>query len=817
MSIKKQQDFFIKSVIIVIFTLITFFGYQYLVLSNTFLSNKYSIAIEFSDGSKINSCSHCYILEYTSSDFSKEKSNTQKTYRYWINNNRIFFEFVTEYEKIQTLALYERKIAKETDSIVVQEKTLLSEISVIFINNQQYDFKTSSLSQKTNNISSQQDIENFNITEIELINPAFSNVDNHSQSVFKTFMILILIAGIYTLISIYAVRFYNKVKPTFTINNGMMSILLAVTVIQLLFVYFVVRDFPDRNTVMGTTALLTLLDFMFVFSASLLVSGHRIIYTAIVIVTLTVLIGQIICVTTSCSYISPVSLGNINIDNISTLYNGGNEKFVLLYFLLIALILVQYRKTKNFCISSKVRVLTAVFGIICGIVSFLLNCLPDGSKVESFQSPITGLLKVKFNSYFPHTTEKLSLVSTSILPKYVTDDFNYKETFYNDSVFEIPLTYRKLKTLQKPNLIIFFAESLTAEFIDSYRTSKINLMPYMSNLQSTYNDKKITLVRNYFNHTATTIRGIRSQLFSGFQKEATTQKKSPDSDSLVNVLKSHGYQTFFIAPESGDTFLNMLKIAGFENVLASDKNTTDFGYSVSTNCSTLTCDDDILILRFKEMVKNVKENGGDDQRPFFIAIYNMGSHMSMDGKYKFRDGTNIIFNRFFTLDRNLKDFIEFYYKELAEDTILIITADHSIIPGEPGSEALDFDKRFIINQVPMYIFQPYWDLPDELDLYETKGYMNGLALAPTVLHLMNINAPNYFLGCSIFEKCRRVLDLSHYGWYTGNGFFYEEGSYENGKKYHPEKIDNHLQEKHTEINFSLINAYREGFLNIWGE
>lgn len=817
MSINKQQIFLIKSVIIIIFTLITFFGYQYLVLSNTSLSNKYSIAIEFNDGSKISSCTHCYILEYTSSDFAKENSNTQKTYRYWINNNRIFFEFITKYEKIQTLALYERKMAKEKDSIVVQEKSPSSEIGGIFINNQRYDFKISSLSQKTNNISSQQDIENFYITEIELINPAFANVDNNSKSVFKTFMIFVLIAAIYTVISIYVVIASNKIKPTFTINIGMISILLAVTVIQLLFVYFVVRDFPDRNTVMATTSVLTLLDFIFVFSASLLVSGHRIIYTAIVIVTLTVLIGQIICITTSCSYISPVSLGNINIDNISTLYNGGNEKFVLLYFLLIVLILVQYKKTKNFCISTKVRVLTVICGLICGIVSFLFNCLPDGSKVESFQSPVTGLLKVKFNSYFPHTTEKLSLVSTSILPKYVTDDFNYKETFYNDSVFEIPLTYRKLKTVQKPNLIIFFTESLTAEFIDSYRTSKINLMPYMSNLQSPYNDKKITLVRNYFNHTATTIRGIRSQLFSGFQKEATTQKKSPDSDSLVNILKSQGYKTFFITPESGDTFLNMLKITGFENVLSSDKNTTELGYSVSTNCSTIICNDDILIQRFREMVKNVKKNKGDDQRPFFIALYNMGSHMSMDGKYKFRDGSNIIFNRFFTLDRNLKDFIEFYYKELAEDTILIITADHSIIPGEPGTEVLDFDKRFIINQVPMYIFQPYWDLPGEIDLYETKGYMNGLALAPTVLHLMNINEPNYFLGCSIFEKCRRVLDLSHYGWYTGNGFYYEEGSYENGKKYHPEKIDNHFQKKHTEMNFSLINACREGFINIFGE
>ena len=216
----------------------------------------------------------------------------------------------------------------------------------------------------------------------------------------------------------------------------------------------------------------------------------------------------------------------------------------------------------------------------------------------------------------------------------------------------------------------------------------------------------------------------------------------------------------------------MLKIAGFENVLAGDKNTTAFGYSVSTDCPTIICNDDILIQRFKEMVKSIKEKKGEHQRPFFIALYNMGSHMSMDGKYKYRDGSNIIFNRFFTLDRNLKDFIEFYYKELAEDTILIITADHSIIPGEPGTEALDFDKSFIINQVPMYIFQPYWDLPDEFDLYKIKGYMNGLALAPTVLHLMNINAPNYFLGCSIFEKkCRRALDLSRYGWYAGNGFF----------------------------------------------
>ncbi len=812
MKKKKVRYFFIQLMIIIISSLITFEIYQDLRISNNSSANKYSVAIKFNDDYRINRNTHSYILGFTDHDFSKENYKNKKTYRYRIEKNNIIFDFSSEFRKLQKILLYERIISEQNEQ--QEEEKISSIIDEITVNNQKYDFKVLPL----DSFLSAQNKEKFDITEIEFSSPVYSAADTDLVSDSGVILSFFLIALICTAVSVLISIAGSKLKPSFTLNVGMIAILFAVMMIHLMFVYFVVRDFSDRSTIMISSVLFTFTDFLFVFLISLLVSGHRIVYTAVIATVLTVLIGQIVCITNSCSYISPVSLGNINIDNISTLYNGGNEKFILVYFLLIALLLTRYRKTKIIDISRKVWLITASAVIFFGTLSFLFNSLPDGSKIEKFQSPVIGLFKVKLNKHFPNFTEKFSIVYSSVLQKYKTDDFNYRETFYNDSVFEKTLQYPQLKKVSKPNLIIFFTESFTAELMDSYRTSRIELMPFMSNLHSVYSDKQITLVRNYFNHTATTIRGIRSQLFSGFQKDAVTEKKITDSNSLTEILKSHGYQTFFIIPESGDTFLTMVKVVGFENVLPSNSNTVGTNHNVITDCISAICDDEVLFQRFKETVKLIKDKKVDSELPFFVALYNMGTHMSMDGKYKFRDGANSVLNRFFTLDHNLKDFIDFYYEELADDTILIITADHSIIPGEPGTEALDFDKRFITNQVPMFIFQPYWDLPRELDLHEIGGYMNGLALAPTVLHLMNINDPNYFLGCSIFERmCRRTLDLSRYGWYTDKGFFYEEGFYENGKKYKPEKIDSFFQKKHPDIDFSLINAYREGFISLFGE
>lgn len=79
-----------------------------------------------------------------------------------------------------------------------------------------------------------------------------------------------------------------------------------------------------------------------------------------------------------------------------------------------------------------------------------------------------------------------------------------------------------------------------------------------------------------------------------------------------------------------------------------------------------------------------------------------------------------------------------------------------------------------------------------------------------------INSANYFLGCSFFEKeCRRAVNLSKYAWYTDDGIYFAEGTYENNKKFKPTEINNKLQLEYPDEDFRIYNQYRKGYINIF--
>lgn len=621
-----------------------------------------------------------------------------------------------------------------------------------------------------------------------------------------------------TLLQILIIKFIKNKSLTVYFNIHDFVIIFTLYIFNALIVLFFVRDFSDALEINLTCLLVSMLEFTGFYALLLLLANRKIMFIALTGVLMTVIVGQLMCLVNSLSYISLVSAGNINLDNLYVLFNEYNYKFPALFILAMALFISSQSKPKRALVLKNFYAKGFVaISVVFLTMSFLLNTLPNGTRVENFQSPILGWVKTNIIRLYPESINYISPVATSYLSEYPENNFNNKQAFYNDSVYEKDLPYPLIKPLNKPNVIVFFVESFTSEFIDTYRENPLHLMPYMSNLQVSHPDKGITLVRNYFNHSATTIKNIRSQLLSGFQYDSVVHKKHIDDNSLTMLLGNQGYETYFIYPENKNTsFYDLVHITGFNHSLYSQKNDINSEVYTNINCSSGMCQDDQMISRLKDLIHYHKRKHAGDGKPFFISTYNIGTHLNEKGRLSFNGSNNIILNRNYTLDFDLSILIQFYFSELSEDTIMILTADHAIIPGDYDSEIIDFDQDFIVNEVPFYIFQPYYQMPKEIDVHDIGGNMNSLAMAPTLLHLLRINSDNYFLGCSFFEKeCRRAVNLSKYAWYTDDGIYFAEGTYENNKKFKPTEINNKLQLEYPDEDFRIYNQYRKGYINIF--
>lgn len=276
-----------------------------------------------------------------------------------------------------------------------------------------------------------------------------------------------------------------------------------------------------------------------------------------------------------------------------------------------------------------------------------------------------------------------------------------------------------------PNIVLIFAEGLSENIIHDDR----GIMPGLLEFES-----EVLRFDNYYNHTFATLRGLIGQLYSGYQLE------NFDTNSLISIqsiLKSRGYQTGFINTEPmNDEFTEYLDNLGFDEIL------TDME-RVSSNGSYIHDRD-----AFELLFDTIEEEHASGV-PFFTAIYTFGTHMSLDtADEQYGDGTNDLLNRFYDLDVQFARFLKkFKESPLFEDTILIFTADHATYADDDFLSTFpEYDRISpCLDAVPLYFYYS-GVMPEAV---EANG-RNSLDLAPTLLDYLDISAPNYFLGQSLF-------------------------------------------------------------------
>lgn len=298
----------------------------------------------------------------------------------------------------------------------------------------------------------------------------------------------------------------------------------------------------------------------------------------------------------------------------------------------------------------------------------------------------------------------------------------------------------------KYNVIVLFIEGFSRRIISKELTPNI------------YNFAKEGInVINYYNHTASTYRGLRGQLTSSFQistgytsrqsglmqlneKEFKRRYKNDALISIAQILSENNYTTAFQMPNpKKSNFFKVFNLLGFKNLFGYE----DFKNPISWQVKELS-DEDSFKLVF-EKIHTLKQ-------PFFYGFYTLGTHFGLNmpenGK-KYKDGKNAYLNNYHNLDYQFGEFMKkFNNDEISKNTIFILTADHASFASKEFRELFNSQNKSFIDKIPLVIYLK----GNKPAIFDAKN-LNSLSLTPSILDILGIeDGQNRFLGLSIFDE-----------------------------------------------------------------
>jgi len=397
------------------------------------------------------------------------------------------------------------------------------------------------------------------------------------------------------------------------------------------------------------------------------------------------------------------------------------------------------------------------------LVLFLLVCMFVSNRIA--YSPIYQI----YRSYTRIFVMEVNFPQTLALYEEFHGEVNNTEyPFLKENVYEKPLPFSTAEGAspdQAENVIIFFFEGLPARLLEPYGGEFQGLTPSFDEFAKHEN---VMLVDNYFNHTAATFRGIQGSLSSGFPLYGGWDGGSGWADNnnadfysqrnlitVASILQDKDYEnTFFIPHPSSDSLVPMLSYSGFESIYTQEDSLELFlgNNNKYLQGNDLTDEGSLLALtRFLQ---------SEPKTPFLIGFYNIGTHAFMDIPEQgipYKDGANPVLNTLHNADIHFGTFWEYFLDSpYAENTYVIITTDHSHYPEPPMIEVAGENFRpFFFDEIPLMIYDPNKNLPNYLDAQNRTS----IDLAPTILHIMEINEENTFLGNSLFEESQLPMTL----------------------------------------------------------
>jgi phosphoglycerol transferase MdoB-like AlkP superfamily enzyme len=393
---------------------------------------------------------------------------------------------------------------------------------------------------------------------------------------------------------------------------------------------------------------------------------------------------------------------------------------------------------------------------------FIILCIPglvslssiDGTKffgLPTTPPEIALASAIKQFCFLSQSKEAIKLPDD--LKNYISHQYGiyYKQhaeyPLVKDWIYQKPIPFNKLSNKpSKPNVIIFFVESLSANLVGSYnsrmKTPNIDIF-----------SREAMIVDGYYNHTFPTISGIRGQLCSfypvlGENEYAEQEGIALKLFCLPHVLNRNNYSTYFFSssPALITPFSNTLNLkrlveaCGFSKVyVAEDIHKRLSGLDNLEGYKFKGVNDKGMMVNLVNYLKEYK----NDSKPFFIVVSTIGTHPSIE------DRDEKIGESLHELDDAFGVFWEYFKKSpFYENTIVVVTADHAIPPSVQYKKYVGSKNQEIsfFDEITLIVFDKRYNFPKRLQVKASS-----IDLVPTVLQLLEINnVSNPFQGLSIF-------------------------------------------------------------------
>ncbi len=404
--------------------------------------------------------------------------------------------------------------------------------------------------------------------------------------------------------------------------------------------------------------------------------------------------------------------------------------------------------------------------LVIGSISILVLFIPYVRKkitnkisfkfthIISFMLLYISLLVSPLVEYDEFTSFIKSLISYQSRGAIFNFDHKKLENYplkHNDNFDHI-----SVKSDSKPNIIVIMVESFNGLVINKKASNGKEYTPYFNS-----KIKDGVYIENYYGNSIQSCKGQFALLFSYMpsikHKVFTTYTKNSFL-SFPQILKNNGYLTMFSKGYKDinfDNTGNFVEANGIDEafsivpLLNKKEKKQIWGWGI---------EDKYFYKNFFEYL-DTKQELVYEKKPFFALLHTVMNHMRFDKvpqnrKYMFPNSSTLLedyANNIYLTDQQLSDFFqELDKRDYLENTIVIITGDHSFPLGEHGfvhNEASYYEEFF---RTPFLLL---WK--NKLKQQIIKDSYSHMDVAPTLLDLTNINpGMNSLQGESIFSKTK---------------------------------------------------------------
>ena len=395
------------------------------------------------------------------------------------------------------------------------------------------------------------------------------------------------------------------------------------------------------------------------------------------------------------------------------------------------------------------------------------------------KSPMESLYKVLFREK-SDALKPLDQNDTDRAAEYgIAIKLDQRFPLIKPALYSSPLPFSASKKIEpKPNVIVFFAEGISARTLDIYDGLAPSLTPNLTDFASSS-----MVVNNYFNHTYATYRGLQGQLCSFYPTHGGhggwdthyDDLKTINYLCLSNLVNELGYETVFLDTHRADFgFVDeMMLQLGFQTVINAEEVVEKHIGGEPLRRDALS---DNQLMEGLVGILREKEISANSSSPFFLGLYNLETHtfqkIRKDGK-KYREGDNYVLNTIHNFDHAFGKFWNYFQNStFFDNTIVVFTSDHAHYPDRDYRKTVnnmlggtDNYQPYFVDRIPLVIYDPFRNLPSYFD----AKFASSIDFAPSMAHWLGIeNQANSFIGNSIFDENRvnglsiASADIEHY-------------------------------------------------------